>query len=142
MCWERRKSCKRISMNNEHNRLNKFLLTGAVATAIDFCVYMLLSPVIDISPAKAISMVTASVFSYVANKRYTFGDKRKTTVKKVLAYYLVFAVNLTVNVGVNRLVYDLTEWKLLAFAVATLCGTMVNYGGQRCWVFNCFNPRR
>ena len=56
----------------------KFLLVGGCSTGLDFVIYMLLSLRLPITVSKGISMILASVFSYVVNKQYTFENKEKT----------------------------------------------------------------
>lgn len=102
---------------------------------IDFFVYMLVSVKLDINVAKGISMICSSVFSYIANKNYTFSNKEKTNAIYLVKFYLVFGANFIVNLGTNRLVYSVTENKVIAFIFATICGMTVNYIGQRFVVF-------
>ncbi len=80
-------------------------------------------------------MVVASLFSYVVNKIFTFGNKEKTNFSYIIKYYIVFGLNFGVNLAVNYFVYSSTSSKLLAFIVATICGMTVNYIGQRFFVF-------
>ena len=113
----------------------KFVLVGGASTGIDFLLYMVLSGFLPVAVAKAVSMIAASAFSFVANKRFSFQNREKTTFRSLFRFYLVFAANLAVNVGVNSLVYRGTQRKILAFVIATACGMVVNYCGQRFFVF-------
>ena len=117
------------------NRIIRFIIVGGASTVIDFILYMLLSGVIIVSVSKAISMIIASVFSFFANKLFTFENKDKTDVKYLIKFYVVFVLNLATNVTSNTLMLHLTENKIISFVVATLCGMMVNYLGQSLWVF-------
>ena len=114
----------------------RFLLTGALSTGIDFMIYMMFSQVIQPTVAKGVSMICASVFSYVANKKYTFQDQRKASLGNLLLYYLVFAINLGCNVGAHEIVFRLTGRKIVAFIIATMAGMTVNYTGQKLFVFH------
>ncbi len=113
----------------------KFLLVGGCSTGLDFVIYMLLSLRLPITVSKGISMILASVFSYVVNKQYSFENKEKTNAVYLIKYYLTFAANFAVNLSVNYLVYSSTGYKLAAYVFATVCGMTVNYLGQRFFVF-------
>ena len=117
------------------NKLVKFIIVGGCSTGIDFLVYMFLSVKMSANIAKAISMVAASVFSYCANKKFTFRDGNKTNVGYLLRFYVVFIANLFVNIFINHVVLELTGYKIIAFVIATVCGMTVNYFGQKLFVF-------
>ena len=117
------------------NKLVKFIIVGGCSTGIDFIVYMFLSVKMSANIAKAISMVAASIFSYCANKKFTFRDDNKTNVGYLLRFYAVFAANLFVNILTNYIALKLTGHKIIAFIIATVCGMTVNYLGQKLFVF-------
>lgn len=117
------------------NKLLRFLIVGGCSTLIDFAIYMLLSLWIQISAAKTISMLAASVFSYAVNKSFTFQDKNKTNAGYLLRFYIVFAANLLANVAVNYVCFGMTGDKIIAFVLATLAGMTVNYIGLKFFVF-------
>jgi len=119
----------------KENSIFKFLIVGVCSTGIDFIIYMLLSVRLSLNFSKGVSMIMSSIFSYVINKRFTFDNKEHTNLGYLVRFYIVFVVNLGTNMGVNYLVYMTTEYKLLAFVVATVCGMLVNYMGQRFFVF-------
>lgn len=114
----------------------KFILVGCCSTAIDFIIYTVLSIKMSITVSKGISMITASIFSYVVNKRFTFHNTDKTSIWYLARFYTIFAANFASNLGVNYIVYKSTGYKLAAFVLATFCGMFVNYLGQRFFVFN------
>ena len=113
----------------------KYLMCGGSSTGIDLLVYMILSCHINISTAKFISMCIASVFSFIVNKYWTFEDKQDVTRLQILQYILTQVVNISVNVGVNKLVYTLSDIKILAFIIATGFAMIVNYFMQKIIVF-------
>ena len=118
------------------NTIIKFLLVGGGSTGIDFVIYMLLSLKISIMGAKAAAMVVASIFSYVANKHYTFENAQKTNIVYLMKFYLTFGANFVANIGVNYWIYSRTGYKVFAYVIATMCGMTVNYIGQRFFVFS------
>lgn len=113
----------------------KFVLVGGCSTAIDFVIYTILSAKFPITFSKGVSMILASVFSYTVNKRFTFSNHEKTNIGYLVKFYITFIVNLAVNLGVNYFVYQSTGYKLAAFVLATSCGMLINYLGQRFFVF-------
>lgn len=117
------------------NKVFRFLIVGGCSTLIDFVVYMLLSIRLDITLSKGISMILSSLFSYFANKNFTFSNSDKTNMSYLVRFYLVFAANFVTNLGVNYLIFNGTSSKLLAYVLATTCGMLVNYWGQKIVVF-------
>ena len=117
------------------NKVIRFVLVGGCSTLIDFIIYIFLSVKINITVAKAISMVCSSAFSYIANKNFTFSNREKTSIFYLIRFYVVFGANLITNIGMNRWIYMVSSNKVIAFGVATFCGMTVNYLGQRFIVF-------
>ena len=126
---------KKLSEKVFKNDIVRFIFIGGCSTIIDFAVYMLLSLQLPITISKGTSMICASVFSYFANKNFTFEVKEKTNVIYLVKFYLVFAANFCSNILTNCLVYRWLESKFLAFVLATLVGMTVNYTGQKFIVF-------
>ena len=117
------------------NEVIRFLFVGGCVTGVDFVLYMLLSQRLPITASNVISMLLASAFSYVINKGFTFRDKKKTDIGQLVRFYTVFLLNFATNVGVNTLLYSITGHKIVSYALATLCAMVVNYLGQRFFVF-------
>jgi putative flippase GtrA len=113
----------------------KFIVSGGIATGIDFVCYMLLRQVVWPSVAKTISMIIANIWSYIVNKRWVFALDKKTDYRMMGSYVVVQALNLGTNVGVNSLMLYLTGFVIFSFVVATLCATIVNYSLQKLIVF-------
>ena len=113
----------------------KFVVSGGIATGIDFVIYIVLKQFLLPSIAKTISMLCANVWSYIVNKRWVFSNERKTDSKMIVTYVVAQAINLGVNVGTNSLMLHLTNQTILSFIVATLCATIVNYALQKIIVF-------
>lgn len=113
----------------------KFVVSGGIATGIDFVCYMLLRLITWPSVAKTISMILANIWSYIVNKRWVFASDKKTDYRMMGSYLVVQALNLGTNVGINSLMLYLTGLVILSFVVATLCATIVNYSLQKLIVF-------
>lgn len=113
----------------------RFLITGGISTGIDFIIYIFLSSYFDISIAKVISMIIASIFSFILNKTWTFSDIEKVNICKIIKYLFSQVVNIGTNVGINRLVYYIIQNKIIAFISATAVAMLINYILQKLLVF-------
>jgi len=113
----------------------KFVVSGGIATCIDFVCYMLLRQIVWTSIAKTISMILANIWSYFINKRWVFVSNRNTDSKMIGSYVVTQILNLGTNVGVNSLMLHLTGYVVISFIIATLCATIVNYSLQKLVVF-------
>lgn len=112
-----------------------FLLIGGLATTIDFVIYSHLFTFFSINISKLISMLSSSLFSYFMNKIFTFNKGKNYNQRYLIKFYIIFLLNLLTNIFVNYYVYKLTSVKLLAFILATLFGMIVNFIGQKFYVF-------
>ncbi len=119
----------------KEGRIFRFILAGGCSTALDFILYMALIQHMPVFVSKVISMVSASVFSYIANKAFTFRSKKRLGRTYIVRFYIVFGVNVFVNAGMNWLLYCLTGIRLLSYMTAALAGLCVNYAGQKNYVF-------
>lgn len=113
----------------------KFLLVGGSSTLIDFIIYLLLSMRLDITISKILSMIIASFFSYMVNKKWTFVYDGKTNVALIFKYIFSQLVNISVNTLVNTFMYNWLELKIVAFVIATGVAMIVNYLLQKFLVF-------
>lgn len=113
----------------------KFMVSGGIATIIDFVCYIVLLKILWPSIAKAISMLMANLWSYIVNKHWVFSSKKDSNPKMIGSYIIVQLLNLATNVGVNSLILYLTGHIKWSFIVATLCATTVNYTLQKFYVF-------
>lgn len=118
------------------NQIFRFLIVGGCSTLIDFGIYMVLSTRLGITLSKGISIMLSSIYSYFANKNFTFSNREKTNMSYLVRFYFVLAANFTTNLGVNYLIFNRTGYKLLAYVLATACGMTVNYLGQKFVVFD------
>lgn len=113
----------------------KFVVSGGIATCIDFFCYMLLIQIVWPSVSKALSMLIANIWSYTVNKRWVFLSNKQTDMMNIGQYMVVQFINLSVNVGVNTLMLHLTGYVVLSFIIATSCATIFNYSLQKRFVF-------
>ena len=113
----------------------RFIAVGGLSTVVDFTVYMLLSSQLNITVSKAISIIFASVISYILSKNWTFKSHDLNNSVYILKFYVALLINFTTNICVNKVICDISNMKIFAFVIATMCGTTVNFVLQRYWVF-------
>lgn len=135
-------------MDKTKKEISRFILSGILAVLTDTFVYYILSHFIDLSLAKGISFLTGTITAYLMNKYYTFEQKRKS-IKEVIKFLLLYLVSLAANVGVNKVcllilpsafsyisfLNNFQAVKLFSFLCATGTSTIINFSGQKFWVF-------
>lgn len=122
--------------------LNIFLIVGLLTVAIDFLIYrgLIRLGVDSIGLAKTIGFIGGTIFSYFANRFWTFANP-KTHSGSVLRFILVYLIGLFANVLVNKFALDAGEDVYLplaiyfAFLLATGISAAVNFIGMKYLVF-------
>ena len=112
----------------------KFIFVGIAAVLIDSITYLFLIEIIDINLSKAISFLFGSVFAYVLNNFWTFNVSR-VSVSNVMKFIVLYIISLCVNVLINALINDFFNLFYCAFIIATGVSTLINFLGQKFWVF-------
>lgn len=113
----------------------RFIIVGGSSTLLDFIIYMLLSTKLDISISKLVSMTIASIYSFFINKNWTFSNKEQISVVLVTKYIIGQLLNIGINTSINTLVYNLCNYKIIAFVCATIIAMIFNYLFQNYIVF-------
>lgn len=114
--------------------LLKFCVAGGSAVVVDFIVYMLLKQFIDVSIAKAVSFVSGAIVGFIINKLWTFESKQFKS-SEVIKYIILYTCSATANTLVNKGVLTIVNWTILAFLCATATSTIMNFLGQKFFVF-------
>lgn len=114
--------------------LCRFGVGGGSAVLTDFVGYLVLKNMTDVSVAKGISFVLGSIVGFVINKLWTFGSRRFSW-QEIFRYIALYAVSATVNTAVNKGVLNISRSTLLSFLVATGVSTVMNFVGQKFFVF-------
>jgi putative flippase GtrA len=126
-----------MSSSENRRQVRRFLLVGGLSVAVDLVVYALLALLWMPTPvAKGLSYVAGMVLGYFGNKYWTFGSRRRS-IREPLAYSVLYAITLAVNIGLNSAVLSVTGGRLalLAFLVATGFTTVLNFLGMRLVAF-------
>ena len=114
--------------------LLKFCVGGGSAVIVDFIVYMLLKKHMDVSIAKAISFVAGAIVGFIINKLWTF-ESRKFKASEIMKYVILYVCSATANTLVNKGVLRVVDWTIIAFLCATGTSTIMNFLGQKFFVF-------
>lgn len=135
-------------MNKTKNELMKFIISGCCAVATDMLGYYLLSLFLPLSASKAASFLAGTAVAYFMNKYYTFVRKEKS-LKEVRNFIFLYMFSLAANVLVNKIslllcpvifanvpmMNNFKTIKLFSFFAATGTSTVINFIGQKFWVF-------
>ena len=122
-------------MNQIKRELNKFLYAGLAAVGTDLLVYYLLLNLLSTEVSKGISFIMGSVVAFIINKYWTF-NKPEKSYKEMIQFGILYSTTLALNVMTNKIVLDYTDIVLVSFMVATGISTILNFVGQKWWVFN------
>lgn len=115
--------------------MGRFLVAGFSAVGTDLAIYYLLLNFLDHSSAKAISFLSGTIVAFIINKYWTF-EKKKKSLKEAASFLLLYLSTLVINVTVNKLSLSiLPGWVFFAFLAATGTSTVLNFIGQKWWVF-------
>jgi putative flippase GtrA len=140
--------------------LTKFGIVGGLCFALDMGIYYGLTEMAGFPTylAKSVSVISATFLNYYLNKTWTWGqDNRDRT--RFVKYLALYAISGLMNVGSNEIFlrilpdneFQMLIWhkesivqtpfltlkldKFLAVIGATVVGMIVNFLGQKLWVF-------
>jgi putative flippase GtrA len=115
--------------------IGAFLVFGCSAVTVDFLTYTALIVAIPHSPAKALSFLAGTIISYTGNKFWTFKSPSKVG-QDVTKFYMLYIFSLAINVALNKAILLVnSQWIIYAFLIATGTSTVINFVGQKWWVF-------
>lgn len=119
------------------HQLFRFALVGILATATDAVVYAVLihASAVSHALAKTVSFISGFAIAYLANKAWTFGQKHAAHRHVIGRFAALYVATLGVNVGINALFLNHAHNVILAFIAATATSTLLNFAGQKWWVF-------
>jgi putative flippase GtrA len=123
-------------VNKLKKELRRFLIAGLTAVGTDFITYYIILNFLhrDIDIAKTLSFILGTVVAFVVNKYWTF-ERYEKSYKQIFQFTILYSTTLFVNVMANRLILDFAELFFLAFLIATGASTILNFAGQKWWVF-------
>lgn len=119
-------------------QLGKFGVVGVANTLIDFGVFMLLHGRIGLAypVSQVISYSCGMTNSYLWNKFWTFKSQRPIHLFEVVRFVLVNLTSLGVALVLLALLRERRGWGAAeSKALATLGSLLVNFLGNKLWVF-------
>lgn len=124
-----------MEISKTKRELKRFIVAGLFAVGTDLISYYLLLNILMHNYAKGISFLFGTIVAYLINKFWTF-QKNKKSFKELIQFGLLYFFTLIINVIVNNITLELSgNIVLLAFIVATATSTILNFVGQKWWVF-------
>jgi len=121
-------------MSKIQKELKRFLVAGLSAVGTDLVTYYMLLNFLSHDVAKAISFLLGTIVAFVINKYWTF-EKHEKSYKEMFQFVILYSATLGANVLTNKIVLNNTEIVFLAFLIATGVSTVLNFIGQKWWVF-------
>lgn len=131
----------------------KFFIIGVLAVLVDLvCYYAFLhlfpetifKVITNEVSAKSISFVCGSLVTYNLNKYWTW-KKNDRSNKRLFNFYVLYLFSMLINVLINsgmlhllhhnEILLQLPKKYLIAFVIATGVSAMLNFIGQKMWIF-------
>ncbi len=136
---------KKKEAKNTFWQFIKFNIVGISNTLVDFGVYFLLTEVAGLNYilAQTCSYTAGIANSYIWNTLWTFKKEKKRDAKEIFLFILVNLVSYGVSVGVLVLCRDVIgiPYELINKCAASFCSAMVNFAGNKLFVFNKDNSK-
>ena len=114
--------------------LKRFLVAGLSAVGTDLVMYYILLNFLTTVTSKAISFLLGTIIAFIINKFWTF-EKHEKSIKEIFMFCILYSFTFGINVLTNKIVIESTNIILLGFIVATSFSTVLNFLGQKFWVF-------
>ncbi|MDC6350604.1 GtrA family protein [Zeaxanthinibacter sp. PT1] len=115
-------------------QLLKFGVSGVTAVLVDYLVYLALYPYLGPNIAKGVSFLTGTMVAFVLNKYWTF-EAKEFSGKQLMKFLILYGITLGLNIGTNHLCLIWFESIIFAFLCATGLSAVLNFIGQKFWVF-------
>lgn len=114
--------------------LQRFLIVGFSAVGTDALVYFILINFLNTEVSKMLSFVSGSFLAFLLNKIWTF-ENSSSVKPQIVKFAALYISTLVINNYTNSMFLELFNNTLFAFLVATGVSTVLNFLGQKFWVF-------
>jgi putative flippase GtrA len=121
-------------MSKIKKELLRFLVAGFSAVGTDILIYYILLNFLTPNISKGISFIGGTIVAYFINKYWTF-EKKGKSYREIIKFATLYSITLGLNILTNELVMNSIKIVLIAFIIATVVSTVVNFIGQKWWVF-------
>lgn len=112
----------------------RFLVGGGSAVIVDAVLYVILKTRMNFSMAKVISYIAGAADGFVINKYWTFGSMN-FKIYEIIKYVLLYGCSAAANASVNKFALRIVHSTIFAFVCATGTSTIINFVGQKFFVF-------
>ncbi len=109
---------------------------GFFSIAIDAALYIIISDLFIVSKSlsKIISFIAGSVNSFIGNKIFTFRIK-SFNFNEPVKFFIVYSISLIFNSLTHDFFLEIYDG-VLPFLISTIVSIIINFFGQKLWVFN------
>lgn len=116
--------------------LIRYCCVGFGAVVIDYLSYIFMMDLfmLNASFSKGVSYILGALFAFTLNKIWTFKTDVPTH-KAFGRFSVLYLSTFTANVVINATLLWLGLWVTIAFTAATATSIVLNYVGQKFWVF-------
>ena len=121
-------------MNQIKKELKRFLVAGISAVGTDLIAYYILLNYLNTDISKGVSFLLGTIVAFFINKYWTFEKKEKSH-REIVQFGILYTFTLGANIVTNKFILDIYNITLLAFLIATGVSTVMNFIGQKWWVF-------
>ena len=121
-------------MNKIKREIKRFLIAGFSAVGTDLFSYYILLNFLSYNIAKAISFVLGTIVAFILNKYWTF-EKKEKSYSEIIKFSSLYTTTLGANILTNIMVLNIYHMTFLAFLIATGVSALLNFIGQKWWVF-------
>jgi len=115
----------------------KFLVVGGAGFLIDALItYGLIHAGVDGKIARLPAIASAMLFTWLANRQFTYATREQRSLNEALRYMAVAAVMAVLNYAIYLVLLKFGVWSVAAVAIATLCQAVVSFHAYRRIVFS------
>ena len=115
-----------------------FVVIGTIGVSIDYIIYTFILNFLSIDISKTLGFVSGALFNFFMNRKITFSVS-DVVERRLLKFFLLYCLTLYLNVTINKVAANFfisnTFNIQIAFILATSVSTVINFIGQKFWVF-------
>lgn len=117
-------------------QLYRFFFIGIIVVSIDALFYFIFIflDIFDPEASKRISFIIGACFAFVLNKNFVFFSN-DIKIKEPILFSLLYLSTFLINSFVHDITLNYSNEKILAFLLATVTSTFINFIGQKFIVF-------
>lgn len=117
-------------------QLYRFIFIGIIVVSIDALFYFIFIflDIFDPEVSKRISFIIGACFAFVLNKNFVFFSN-DIKIKEPILFSLLYLSTFLINSFVHDITLNYSNEKILAFLLATVTSTCINFIGQKFIVF-------